>query len=173
MTSHVVRTLLKANPATVVVVTRSTLIQALDLPPDNRVLVAMNDAAHSEMIDSIRMGLRVITEHIYDTARCEPSPTDGVLVVPADMPRLLTETCRKCIAYFQEHNDRIVIASHDGKRGHPMIFPFSMRRTVDQLRGGLNVLPEDFPHLVDFVPCEDEGVIQDIDTPEDHQRLQR
>lgn len=96
---------------------------------------------------------------------------DGVLVVPADMPSLSADTCRKCIAAFVTDPGRIVIATYLGKRGHPIIFPLSLRTMVEGLEGGLRELRHRYPNRVQFVETGDPAVIQDIDTLEDYDRL--
>lgn len=158
----VTRTLLDSGLDAVVVVTRTGLVNALDLPDDARVLVAVNGDADSEMIDSIRIGLAGLTS---------PRDTDGVLVVPADMPALTADSCRKCIAAFSADPQRIVIATHAGRRGHPIIFPFALRATVDTLEDGLRGLPCIHPDRVHLVETSDAGAVGDIDTREDYDRL--
>lgn len=183
----VVRALLNADVTGVVVVTRTDLVDTLDLPKDVRVCVAINDDPNSEMIDSIRIGLATLAgEGIKRTEPTSPialrarSPfairhssfhIDGVLVVPADMPSLSQGTCRKCIAAFVADTGRIVIATHLGKRGHPMIFPLSMWATVEGLDGGLRELPRNYPDRVELIETGDPAVVHDVDTLEDYDRL--
>ena len=189
----VVRALLNADVTGVVVVTRTDLVDTLDLPKDVRLCVAINDDPHSEMIDSIRIGLATLigegikrTEPTSPSAQGDPvalrtrSPfairhssfhIDGVLVVPADMPSLSADACRKCIAAFVADTGRIVIATHLGKRGHPMIFPLSMWATVEGLHGGLRELPRNYPDRVQLIETGDPAVVHDVDTLEDYDRL--
>ena len=160
----VTRRLLNADVTGVVIVTRTDLIDKLQLPVDSRIHIAINDDADSEMIDSIRIGLSFLTQF-------QPAGDDGVLEVPADMPTLSTKSCRACIDAYTSNAERIVIATHGGRRGHPMIFPFSMRGIVDGLEGGLNMLPQVRSEQVILVNVEDPGVAHDIDTIEDYDRL--
>ncbi|MGB2987902.1 MAG: nucleotidyltransferase family protein [Phycisphaerae bacterium] len=191
----VMRTLLDAGLDGVVVVTRTDLVDALDLPNDPKVEIAVNDDAHSEMIDSIRIGLaRLVGEGVGDIQSTEcarasddPAPTaapphslfairplpfktDGVLVVPADMPALTAQTCRTCVAAFITDPKRIVIATHEGKRGHPIIFPLALREAINNLEGGLRVLPRIHADRVFLVEVVDPGAFHDIDTPEDFEQ---
>ena len=164
ITGTVTRTLLEAEAGGVVVVTRRQLAEQLQLPADPRVLVAVNDDAESEMIDSIRVGLAVLN-------RLHPGTRDGVLVVPADMPALRSQSCRACVGAYLADPDRIVIATHGGRRGHPIIFPLTMRGAVAGLEGGLRMLPRMHPERVFLVEVDDPGVDRDIDTAEDYQAL--
>jgi molybdenum cofactor cytidylyltransferase len=164
MTGLVVRTLLDVELSAVVVVTRTELIEGLRLPVDSRVHVAINDDPHSEMIDSVRIGLARLIQFA-------PHRDDGVLVVPADMPTLSAASCRACLAAFTDDRRQIVIARHAGRRGHPIVFPLAMQSLVNGLDGGLNLLPRRHPDKVLFVDVDDPGVGTDIDTPDDYGRL--
>ncbi len=175
----VTRTLLEAGVAGVVVVTRRRLVRVLDLPRDPRVRVALND--EGEMIDSIRIGLDALAGDAVrhrlpagEPTGWKPVPhrTDGVIVVPADMPTMSAEACRSCIRAYAANPHRIVIATYCGRRGHPIIFPFSMRDMLDELHAGLNELPRRFPQRVELVVVDDPGVTRDVDTPLDYDTLQ-
>ncbi len=160
----VARTLLTIDLSGVVLVTRTELIDKLDLPADSGIHIAINDNADSEMIDSIRIGLSFLVQY-------NPAGGDGVLVVPADMPTLDAASCRACIDAYVSDANHIVIATYGGRRGHPMIFPFSMRGFIDNLDGGLNMLPRICSQQVTTVEVNDPGVEFDIDTADDYDRL--
>jgi len=160
----VVRTVLDADISGLVFVTRTELIDQLQLPADPRVNVAFNDNPNTEMIDSIRIGLSTIE-------RLQPGEDDGILVVPADMPTLASESCRACISAYASDPRLIIVGSYKGKRGHPIIFPLSMRPEVDRLEGGLRMLPRIHFERVLHVDLDDPGVQNDVDTPEDYERL--
>ena len=164
LTSTVVRTLLSSGVNGIVVVTRTSLLEALELPDDPRVEIALNDNDTSQMIDSVRIGLAGLGNE-------PPSSTDGILVVPADMPSLLADTCRRCMDAYVRDPGRIIIATCEARRGHPIIFPFSMGSAVDRLDGGLNELPKQFPERVTLVEVDDPGTLVDVDTPADYDQL--
>lgn len=123
--------------------------------------VVGNDDADSEMIDSIRLALGAIE------AAPAPMP-DGVLVCPADHVRLELADIERCLAAFRARSDAIVVADHDGRGGHPIVFPsaevvFVRSSACD---GGLRALPRRQPERVQRVACGP-GVLLDVDTPED------
>ena len=168
----VARTLLDAGVTGVVVVTRNDLVKRLDLPDDERVGTTINDDTDSEMIDSIRIGLAGLAgAHSPLDVGQSPSPADGVLVVPADMPTVTADACRACMAAFITDPRRIVIATYQGVRGHPIIFPLSLWPTIDSLTQGLRQLARIHPDRVRLVETGEPGVTEDIDTPEDYERL--
>ena len=170
MVARVVGTMLDAGVAGVVVVTRTELTESLALPADDRVKVAFNDDADSEMIDSIRIGLARLTDVRNDDSSAHMS-RDGVMVVPADMPSLAVSTCRACIDTFVQDPDRIVIATHQGKRGHPIVFPLSVSDEATRLDGGLKMLARTYPERVVSVETHDPGATTDVDTPSDYRQL--
>jgi len=165
----VARTLLDTDLVGVVVVTRTELIDESDLPDDPRIILAINDDPNSEMIDSIRIGLATLAAAGVDID--PPRDVDGVMVVPADMPTLAVGHCRACSSAFRGDPSRIVIAACEGKRGHPMIFPFGLHTVVVRLEGGLRSLADQYPERVCLVEIDDPGVTRDIDTPDDYGRL--
>jgi len=177
MVGRIVRTLLDAELDGVVVVTRSDLIGQLDLPGENRVRIAINDNAESQMIDSIRIGLSTwidcgVLPGTTGTDDCdannEESTDAGVLVVPGDMPGLSVAACRLCLNAFCEQPKSIIVATHGGQRGHPLIFPAALCPDVRALEGGLNLLVQRYSHRVSLIETNDRGVIEDVDTWEQY-----
>lgn len=166
--SAVVRTMLSADVDGVVVVTRTDLKNALMLPDDPRITVAFNDDAESHMIDSVRLGLAQVAEASDGT----DGPQDGILIVPGDMPTVGAEACRRCIEAYKRSPERIVIATHHGRRGHPMIFPVALRAVLDGLHGGLHELPRSYSDRVEEVDVDDPGILRDVDTREDYAGLE-
>jgi CTP:molybdopterin cytidylyltransferase MocA len=178
LTAAVVRTLLNAGVEGVVVVTRTSLVDALDLPTDRRLQIAANDDASSEMIDSIRIGLSALAGDKPAGAQAStadgctaPSPADGVLVVPGDMPDVASDAFCRCIDAYLADPCRIVIATHQGHRAHPIVFPFSMRSAIDRLDRGLNDLARQYPEMVRLIDIEDPAVTRDVDTAADYDDL--
>jgi molybdenum cofactor cytidylyltransferase len=173
MVGSVVRTLLDAGLDAVVVVTRSELVTRLGLPIDKRLSVAANDDAASQMIDSIRIGLSALFDNCAAPSGAEedkPSPVDratdctGILVVPGDMPGLAVATCRLCAETFCREPTKIIVATHTGRRGHPLIFPATLRSVVHQLDGGLNALLDLHRDRVRLVETGDPAALEDVDT---------
>ncbi len=122
------------------------------------------------MIDSIRIALPRIA-NLRKASPLETDSQDGVLVIPADIPGISTNTCTQCIRAFKEKPRRIIIAAHDQKPGHPMIFPFEMQSAIMQLEGGLNMIPKLYPDRVTRVLVDEPEILNDIDTMSDYNRL--
>ena len=173
MVGGVVRTLLDAGLDAVVVVTRSELIARLGLPIDKRLSVAVNDDAASQMIDSIRIGLSALLDDCAVSGgdkEDKPSIVDrtsdctGILVVPGDMPGLAVATCRLYMEAYRREPTMIVVDAHNGRRGHPLIFPAALRSVVRRLDGGLNALLDSHRDRVQLVETGDRTAFEDVDT---------
>lgn len=164
MAARVVAAILDGGADNLVAVTRAELLDRLDLPSDDRIRIAYNEDPDSEMIDSIRIGLR-------ELSRSGWSDADGILVVPADMPLITTESIRACVAAFAADPTRIVVASHNGRRGHPIIFPAALAHAVHGLTGGLRELLDRFPERVAAVAVSDAGATKDVNTPAEYDAL--
>lgn len=157
----VIQNLLDAEVEGAILVTRRELADALGVSNDPRVQREFVNT--EEMIDSIRAGLRWV-DCAVGAAQDSHVEGDGVLVLPADMPAVSITTIRTCISAFIEHPRRIVIATCEGRRGHPMIFPYEMRPDVDRVVGGLRELLSTFEDRIHTVELPDQGIFADIDT---------
>ena len=121
-----------------------------------------NDDAASEMIDSVRIGLRRI-------AREPIGDADGLLVCPADMPALTAADVRACVDAFGEQPDRIVVAAWRGRHGHPLILPASLADEVFSpgCDAGLRALLRLYRRRLRPVECPTAGVLADADRPDE------
>lgn len=123
-----------------------------------------------EMKDSIQCGIRA-AEEVF-----QAGPGDVWLVAPADMPGLEPGVINAVIdAYDQsvrqpQDQPRIWAARHQGRRGHPVLFPWILAAEVATLGAdeGLKALLT--RHPVEFVDVDSDGIFADIDTPEDYVR---
>jgi len=105
----------------------------------------------------------------------DDSVTDVVIAL-GDMPLVSVETLRQLIAAHQacvDHQRRITLPSHAGKRGNPVIWGSAFFPELKQLRGdagGRQVLQD---HLAAHNPVESttSTIFQDIDTPAELQAI--
>jgi molybdenum cofactor cytidylyltransferase len=164
---RVVDAALKSDVTDVTVVVHADIGRALGVqlktPEQKRLHILENPAPHSEMIDSVRIALRALRE------RHAARPADGFLVSPGDLPDLTAADFNACIDAFREAPDRIVIASHNGRRGHPLIFPATLAEYVlspacDQ---GLHALPREHDSIVRLVERPTPSVTRDANTTHD------
>ena len=93
----------------------------------------------------------------------------GWLILPADMPRVKASTLA-AVAQALER-DPIAYAQHRGRRGHPVGFSAELFSELTGLQGdeGARRLLARYP--AQAVEVDDPGVLIDVDTVEDLQRL--
>ena len=93
----------------------------------------------------------------------------GWLILPADMP-MVRSTTLAAVAQAIEH-DPIAYAQHRGRRGHPVGFNAELFSELAGLQGdeGARRLLARYP--AQAVDVDDPGVLIDVDTVEDLQRL--
>lgn len=121
----------------------------------------------AEMKDSVAAGLAHVAQ------RFSPSRRDAWLLAPADMPRLSPIVIDRLLDEHSAQADRPVILapSFEGRRGHPVLFPWPLAAEVAALTSeqGVNAIVD--RHPVREVAVDEPGVLADLDTPEDYRRL--
>jgi molybdenum cofactor cytidylyltransferase len=122
--------------------------------------VLVPESQPEEMRDSVELGLAVLD--------ADPRPT-SVLLTPGDVPGITASLVARLLEVARENPERLVIPTHDGHHGHPIVLPWRIAVRIREL-------PDDagFDRLVDHhreqileVSRSSAGEIDDIDTPED------
>ncbi|HET8569726.1 MAG TPA: nucleotidyltransferase family protein [Candidatus Limnocylindria bacterium] len=118
------------------------------------VRAVVNEDPSRGMFSSIQAGMRA-------------SRADAYLVQPADMPFVRTETVRAIVAAYDGRS--IVSPRHNGKRGHPIVLPGTLRDEIlaappvltlhDVIRAHADTRKD--------VEVDDAGILRDVDVPED------
>jgi molybdenum cofactor cytidylyltransferase len=98
--------------------------------------------------------------------------TDSALIVLADQPFLQPQTIRQLAHHSTAA--QILIPTYRGKRGNPVrlhrfLFPEAMALQGDV---GCRALFATHPDQIEMLEVEDEGILVDLDTPEQYQRGQ-
>jgi molybdenum cofactor cytidylyltransferase len=130
---------------------------------DERVKVVVNSQFEQGMSSSIRAGIKIV----------DPCCT-AVLIALADQPFILAEVINLLIDRFATGEKGIVLPVHHGQRGHPVILSRQYERELVALRGdaGGREIVRNHPEDCLEVEVDAKGVVMDIDTPEDYQRIQ-
>jgi CTP:molybdopterin cytidylyltransferase MocA len=97
----------------------------------------------------------------------------GALVCLVDHPSITTAVVRTVIERFRTRQSRIIIPTCNGRRGHPVffsaeLFPELLAAPLDQ---GARVVVRRHAAEVEFVETGEEGILLDIDRPEDYALL--
>lgn len=151
---HAVDPLLEAGLARVCVVLGGDAgrVRAA-LPPDPRLDLVVNGDWASGLASSLRAGLRAC------------AGADAVLVALGDMPTLTTTTVTRVLAAAPGR--RLVVAGHEGRLVHPMLFGRALFPEIEALRGDVGAREVVRRHRHDAVVVEG-AAPRDVDTEEDH-----
>lgn len=119
------------------------------------------------MRESVELLLTLIAVEMH------PEPEDAWLLVPADEPTLDPQVVRGLVAEWRAAPTGILVPVHRGRRGHPTLFGWNFTEYVYSLPEGqgLNRLLRIDPGEVREIPVASPEILQDMDTPEDYQRL--
>ncbi len=156
---HCVDTIISALIRRIVVVVRPDAEGTAELLSGLPVSIVVNDNRDSDMAGSVRVGLASL-----DQSR------SAILVCLADHPLASAETIMSLMRAHQESPDKIIIPAYNGKRGHPNLFPATILQEIFILDTLRDVVRRD-EKRVQVIDVPDEGVILDIDTKEDYERV--
>jgi molybdenum cofactor cytidylyltransferase len=98
----------------------------------------------------------------------------GALVVLGDMPRIAPEHIDRLVDAFAAQNGRnIIVPTHLGKRGNPVLWPSAILPKLLELSGdtGAKRLLAEHAHQVTEVDLGTDAIFIDVDTPEALARL--
>ncbi len=102
-----------------------------------------------------------------------PAEVDAVLVALVDQPLVTAEAVR-LLANAYAKGDRAVVATYDGNQRNPVLLAREHWPSVHAMaEGDVGARPflRAYSHLVSQVPCDGVASSEDIDTPEDLERL--
>jgi molybdenum cofactor cytidylyltransferase len=139
----------------VVVISQSAPLDAVPLIGHANVRTVVNRDPARGMFSSIQCGLAV-------------AKADAIIVLPADMPFVQTTTVSLIVRTSLE-TGRVVVPAFNNRRGHPIGIPGGLRDGLlmmppdRSLKDALAALGEELL----LVDVSDEGVVRDVDRPED------
>lgn len=127
------------------------------------VAVIHNPAHDAGMFSSIRAGIDTLA-----------SDVSSFFVHPVDIPLVRPHTLAMLMDAFDRLTSRVVYPVFDDKRGHPPLIDGALRNTILSHGGGggLSALLRRFDATALDVQVADEGVLLDMDTQDDFQRLE-
>lgn len=125
--------------------------------------IVVNHDYGQGMASSLRAGLSALAPQV-----------DAALIVLADQPFIRPETLDQLAVEHNRSQAPIVIPTYHGFRGNPVLLDRSVFAEVMALEGDVGCRAIFPNHLAGIlkVEVEDEGILLDIDHPEDYQRLQ-
>ena len=125
---------------------------------------AINPEYKLGMLSSIKTGFGQLSSQ----------PT-AVLIALVDQPMVTAEIIIALIDAWESNNKKIVVPVCQGKHGHPIILSRELQEEImvleDASPEGLRTLINAHRDEILEVPIASSSVIEDIDLPEDYQRL--
>lgn len=115
------------------------------------------------MLSSIRAGLQALADE----------PVEAILVCPVDHPRLKAKSIDRIIGGFHPTRPPVVIPVYNGRRGHPVLFSRSVFGELINASDAVGARQVVWGHAGEVMEVEldDEGILVDVDTPEDYRNL--
>ena len=158
MLRHVAEVALASAASDVVVVTGNEKVGVTKVLHGLPVTFADNPDYSKGLSTSLISGLNTL-----------PEDCDGALILLGDMPAIDSHLLDRLIAAFDPAEDRaIVVASHDGRRGNPVLWA---KRFFPEMRGlsgdaGARALFAPYAGLICEVEAGSDAPLTDIDTEE-------
>jgi molybdenum cofactor cytidylyltransferase len=124
--------------------------------------VVFNPDYEKGMITSLQTGIRALS---WDTS--------GAFLFLVDHPLVEPATIEVMIANLAPN--RIVLPTFGGRRGHPVLFSSEVLEEILVLPSseGANIVVRKNPARIVEVPVSAPGILVDVDTPEQFERLRR
>jgi molybdenum cofactor cytidylyltransferase len=121
--------------------------------------VVVNRAYQEGMSGSLKAGLRAVEDE-----------ADAVIIALGDQPFLSPGTVDLMIETYRRKKAFVVVPVYRGRRGNPVLFDRTLFPQLDGIAGDVgakSVVASNEANLVE-AEVDDEGVVLDIDTPEDY-----
>jgi len=128
--------------------------------PGRRVEKVLNSSYRDGMLSSVQAGIRSL-----------PPTTTAVMILLGDQPMISAEIMDRAIDRYRQSDKKIIIASVNGRRGHPLIF--NAEYIPEILAYGpedtLRTLQDKHPEEVEELETGNTEILRDIDTPRDYE----
>ena len=96
---------------------------------------------------------------------------DAAMIVLADQPFVTSRTLDTLIDAYRLSKRSAVIPTFNGVRGNPVIVDRSLFAEMMAIHGDVGFRSIFSNHKVEMLPVDDRGVVTDIDTMEDYERV--
>ena len=153
---HCANTILSSGVSDVVLVISSDGAPVSSVIEPLPIRVAVNPDIGSDMAASVRVALKALEDS-----------ASAVMICLADHPLVIQETIKAMLEAHQKNPEAVIIPSHNGRRGHPTLFP---RKIIQEIfeRSSLRDLVSRHESLIQYLVVGDRGVVLDMDRPEDY-----
>src|ERR1700736_497967 len=155
---HVIDNLAQSKIDEVVVVLGARADEIREQIQLGKASAILNPDYANGMSTSIQAGLRAID-------------ADAAMIVLADQPLVTSRTLDALIDEYRRSKPSVVIPTFNGFRGNPVIVDRSLFDEMMTIRGDVGCRAIFGNHPVHMLPVDDRGVVTDIDTMEEYERV--
>jgi molybdenum cofactor cytidylyltransferase len=119
--------------------------------------IVVNENWRAGQLSSIQAAIRSLP----------PDTTGGLLLCPVDHPLISARLVSQLIAEFDDHQKLIVLPTHLGRRGHPVLFHYSLYDELLAASPEVGARQVVWAHASEIaeVPTEEAGVILNLNDP--------
>jgi molybdenum cofactor cytidylyltransferase len=126
---------------------------------DYPVRIAVNPECEGDMASSVRAGRDALT-----------AGANGVIVSLCDYPLVSAGTINSLVVEHGDSSGSIIIPCHKERRRHPLLFPRTILNELAEEQTLRDLVRRD-PNRIRSLDVDDQGVLLDMDTPEDYRRI--
>ena len=134
---------------------------------DHDCMIVENPEPETGPIMSLRAALRAL----------QPVQPSAVIVWPVDLPHVRVTTLERILETHRRTGANVVVPTFAERRGHPVIWGSPLFRDLlknpEATREGARAVLHQHEREVVGVPVDDPAVIDQINTPDDYERLVR
>lgn len=131
-------------------------------------LLVKNPHPDRGMFSSIQTGVCALIDDI-----------DAFFVHPVDIPLVRPDTLLRLLDAFARHHNQSpqtacllsFIPVHSGRRGHPPLLSRSFVGVIQKDAGDNGLAAVLHRYAIEEVPCDDPGILIDMNTPEDYRKV--
>jgi molybdenum cofactor cytidylyltransferase len=126
------------------------------------VKTVMNPNYDQGMYTSVRAGVKSLEDEI-----------EAFFLLPADYAFVSAETIRSLLRAYEGSSFQVIYPVYQGERGHPPLISAKLRDLIlaAEPEGGLRGLLEREAHNGAEIQVDDEGILIDLDSEEDYQKV--
>ena len=155
MVRHVVEAALASKCDEVIVVTGHEPESVHEALADLNCRLVHNDAFSSGLSTSLAAGIRAL-----------PANSSAVIILLGDMPLVTSEHIDQMVASHRENQSQIIMATSNGKRGNPVLWPASFFPELQSVQGDVgarHIIGANSEMVLEVELGEAAGL--DVDTP--------
>ncbi len=123
--------------------------------------IVWNTDPESDMAGSVKACLKALSDK-----------TNNVLILPVDHPLVSAQTIKTIVKTHLEYPECIIAPIHNGRKGHPVIFPRTIIEELYTLPTLRDIVRRD-DRRVQLIEVDDEGILLNMNTPQDFREIEQ